>query len=314
MSVLIAGCGYVGYRVARRLVVAGNTVYAITRDPQKADCLSADGIRPVITDLGDAESAIPILPDVDALVWAVGFQRVAGQDRKTIWLDGLSRLLTGLPKRDLLMQRPRRIVYTSSTGVYGDGGGAEVDELTPAIPVTEGGRACLEAESMLRNLAEQRHVQGILLRLAGIYGPDRLLRRVTELKAATPITSPAEDWLNLVHVDDVVAVIQLMLQATEIEPMLVNGSLVMNVVAAQSVTRREYYEQLAILVDAPPPVFQTSGASPGEPSDGTRSRGRSGNRRVVSRFRGLQSQSFRFDKLADGLADAVARSSDQHSS
>ncbi len=191
------------------------------------------------------------------------------------------------------------------------GGGADVDEFTPATPVTEGGRACLEAESLLRQLAEHGQLQAIILRLAGIYGPDRLLRRVTELKSGVPITTPPDDWLNLIHVDDAVAMIQHTLQSSEIESHLTKGSIVINVVASETVTRREYYEQLAKLVNAPAPVFQSSTSLPAQP-ESPRSRGRSGNRRVVSTTRPRLAVDFLFDNLISGLADAVTRSSANH--
>ncbi len=310
-TVLIAGCGYVGLRAAQRLLSAGVTVSALTRDANKADQLRSAGIQPIVADLGDLSAPLPQLPDVDAVLWSVGYQRVAGQERKAIWIDGLRRLVESLPARTNKAKSPRRIIYTSSTGVYGDGGGADVDEFTPATPVTEGGRACLEAESLLRQLAEHGQLQAIILRLAGIYGPDRLLRRVTELKSGVPITTPPDDWLNLIHVDDAVAMIQHTLQSSEIESHLTKGSIVINVVASETVTRREYYEQLAKLVNAPVPVFQSSTSLPAQP-ESPRSRGRSGNRRVVSTTRPRLAVDFLFDNLISGLADAVTRSSANH--
>ena len=80
----------------------------------------------------------------------------------TAWLDVLEALPDGVQK----------LIYISSTGVYGDFGGGWVDEESPCQPERAGGQACLAAEQLLAQHAGG--AQAIVLRLAGIYGPDRL--------------------------------------------------------------------------------------------------------------------------------------------
>ncbi len=309
-TALIAGCGYVGHRIARQWTQQGLQTLAITRDASKAEHLRLESIQPVDMDLGSA-AAWPSLPDADIVLWAVGFDRRPGSDRQATWVDGLKRLLRELPPRST----PRRILYTSSTGVYGDGEGLDVDEQTPVNPGSEGGVACVAAEEFLQTWARQTGDEVCILRLAGIYGPDRLLRRITELQNGTPIAAAPDEWLNLIHVDDAVCMIDWCAQKRHWEDLkrIAAGtqgadSMTINVVAANSVTRREYYSVLAKLVNATAPVFQAAGIV--ESSDTTRRRS-SGNRRVISRLRSGIPVQFRFDDCTSGLTDAVARTSVQ---
>ncbi len=294
-TALIAGCGYVGHRVAQNWINAGIETFACTRDTAKAEQLAAEGIRPVIMDLSSPENW-PELPVVDVVLWSVGFDRSVGADRTKVWIDGLRELLSRVRFRT----EHGRIIYTSSTGVYGDCGGDEVDEETVASPDSEGGKACLAAEQLLREFSTRTGHVVTVLRLAGIYGPDRLLRRIADLQNRTPITSPPDDWLNLIHVDDIVRTVNAVANRSE-SPRIP----VMNVVAANSVTRRTYYTTLAELASAPLPVFEASSSA--ESSKAMSGRG-SGNRRVISRVRASLNVEFQYDDLRSGLQDALTRS------
>ena len=148
---------------------------------------------------------------------------------------------------------------------------------------------CLAAEQLLQNFATQRSSCVSILRLAGIYGPDRLLRRAADLRTKVPITSPPDEWLNLIHVDDAVTAIDC-ISKLELPPRLTN------VVASVSVTRRQYYTTLAKLAAAPPPIF-TASVSTDHPR-------RSGNRRVVSLVRESLPVAFKYDSISDGLRAA----------
>lgn len=294
--VLIAGCGYLGRRAAEAWLRRGSRVSAITRSPDKAAKLRCSGIQSVVTDLAGA-SPISALTSVNCVLWAVGFDRSTGTQRDDLWIHGLTRLIGALPRDSTL----RRFLYVSSTSVYGDADGETVDESTPPAPTTEGGRACLKAEQHLRDLLYQHHphCRAVILRMAGIYGPDRLLRRIEDLRTGTPLTAPADEWLNLIHVDDAAAMVIHASQAASIPEII-------NVVNSGTLTRREYYSRLAKLADAPPPSF--SAPSTATASDASApARRRSGNKRIVSRFRSDLPVSFRFDNVDAGLADAFSR-------
>ena len=159
------------------------------------------------------------------------------------------------------------------------------------IPRPKGGFVCLAAEQLLQNFAMQSSACVSILRLAGIYGPHRLLRRAADLQTNLPITSPPDEWLNLIHVEDAVAAIDC-ISKLESPPQLTN------VVAGESVTRREYYAMLARLADAPPPTF-TASVSTDHPRRG-------GNRRVVSFIRQSLPVVFKYDSISDGLRAAFS--------
>ena len=92
-----------------------------------------------------------------------------------------------------------RFIYISTTGVYGPASGEWIDETTPPDPQRDGGRASLAAERALA--ASPFAARGVILRLAGIYGPGRV-PFIEELCAGEPIPAPTTGYLNLIHVDD----------------------------------------------------------------------------------------------------------------
>lgn len=299
-TALIAGCGYVGRRVARVWKERGLQVHAITRSVRKAAELSNDGIEPIVFDL--AETRVPPLPDVDIFLWCVGFERTSVASRQAVWIDGLKRLLNTLPVRG--DENFRRVLYTSSTSVYGDGHGQDVDEETVPNPAAEGGQACVAAEGLLQEYSLRSSASVSILRLAGIYGPHRLLRRIEDLRINIPITSPPDEWLNLIHVDDAVSAIDAV-SSMNSPPSL------MNVGGNKSSTRGDYYRTLAKLAHAPAPIFAVSSESTAETTFASHAAPpmrRGGNRRVVSIVRESLGIAFKFDSIEDGLMDALRRS------
>jgi nucleoside-diphosphate-sugar epimerase len=230
---LILGCGYLGRRVAARWVAAGRRVFALTR--RNADALAALGVEPVVGDVLDPGS-LRKLPRVATVLYAVGMDRSQGRTMHEVYVNGLGHVLDTLPP-------PNRFVHVSSTGVYGQTDGGWVDEASSTEPAEESGRVVLEAERLLR----ARLPAAVVLRFAGIYGPDRLLRR-DALLAGKPLAGDAEKWLNLIHVaDGVEAVLAAETRAMPGETY--------NVADDSPVTRREFYTLLAQLLHAPPAAF-----------------------------------------------------------
>lgn len=102
-----------------------------------------------------------------------------------------------------LSPAPMRFVYISTTGVYGDRDGAEVDELTPPNPQTGRARLRIAAEQLLQLWGASHHVDTVILRVPGIYGPERL--GVERLREALPVIAAADAAPgNRIHVDDLV--------------------------------------------------------------------------------------------------------------
>src|SRR3954451_12434504 len=163
-GILIIGCGYLGRRLAARCLAEGRRVFATTRSAERADEFRTAGLEPIVCDVTDPPSLVA-LPAVSTVIHCVGLDRSASQPMRTIYVDGLRNVLTHLPT-------PRRFLYVSSTSVYGQRDGEEVDETSATEPVEESGRVVLEAESVLRSVCPE----AVVLRFAGIYGPGRLLR------------------------------------------------------------------------------------------------------------------------------------------
>jgi nucleoside-diphosphate-sugar epimerase len=239
MNKLIIGCGYVGQRLASYWHDRGAHVFAVTRRSERAEEFRRRGWTPLIFDITNPGTIDPI-PTFEVVVFAVGFDRASGLALRAVYVDGLANVLAKLAP-------PGRFIYVSSTSVYGQTRGEEVDELASTKPEEASGQVVLAAEQTLLRL----HPQAVVLRFGGIYGPGRLLR---ELAVRTGEAIPADPnrWLNLIQVDDGVGAI---LAAEE------RGlpGVVYNVVDDRPVERHLFFEKLAELIGAPRPRFVPPG-------------------------------------------------------
>jgi nucleoside-diphosphate-sugar epimerase len=245
---LVVGCGYLGERVARRWLSRGDRVVAATRSPARADALAAIGIEPLILDVTADEPGWERLfgrtdGPVTTIFWAVGFDRSAGASSDDVHVAGLKKLLDAAAESG---HRPR-VIFSSSTGVWGDERGGVVSEATPPDPSREAGRVLVAAE---RLLAHHPVGPGTVLRFAGLYGPGRL-PRLADLRAGRPIAADPDSWLNLVHVDDAATVVTAIAAAPTPRPLYVVSD-------GTPVLRRDWYRRLAELAGGPPPAWDES--------------------------------------------------------
>lgn len=188
---LIAGCGYVGARLARRLAVRG-PVLALVRSPPSAVALAASGLMAQAVDL-DGAAAFEAPPDLASVIYLAPPPPPGEGDPR------LQRFLAGLGGL-----RPRTLVYLSTTGVYGDTGGRAVDEASPIAPAEGASQRRVAAESSASAWCAARGVRCVILRVAGIYGPQRL--PLERLRAGEPVLRPKDSNPgNRIHVDDLVA-------------------------------------------------------------------------------------------------------------
>jgi nucleoside-diphosphate-sugar epimerase len=231
---LVIGCGYLGRVVAARWRDAGHRVVATTRTPNRATELRALGHEPVICDVMQPASLLLALPrSVDTVFHCVGFDRTTAVPMRTVYVEGLANVLTAL------CTWRGRFIYVSSTSVYGQTAGEEVDEDAATQPAEDSGRVVLEAEQLLR----ERRPDAIILRFAGIYGPGRL-PRAREIVAGEALAADPETWLNLIHVEDGAAAV---LAADERG----RPGAVYNIADDRPVPRREFYAHLAAVLRAP---------------------------------------------------------------
>ena len=239
---LVVGCGYLGIRVAKRWLAAGDRVFAVTRTAARGAALAAAGVTPIVCDVTGRSGPPPRdafrgMPDVDTVFWSVGFDRTAGATHHDVHVGGLAALL------DAVSGRPR-VILSSSTGVWGDEAGGTVTEETPVHPARDSGRALVDAEAVLRS---HPRGPGVALRFAGLYGPGRL-PRLDDLRTGRPIAADPDSWLNLIHVDDAAAVVCAVAAAAAPRPLYVVSD-------GRPIRRRDWYGHLAAITGSPPPAW-----------------------------------------------------------
>jgi nucleoside-diphosphate-sugar epimerase len=242
-NALIIGCGYLGQRVGAILCQKGGRVFGTVRSPARAAEIVRLGIEPVIADVLDLES-LRGLPDAECVFYSVGFDRTAKATMRSVYIDGLQNVLDRLPSQTA------RVVYASSTGVYGQTGGEWVDEESATNPMHESGQICLEAERRVRAWSNSRDelASAIILRFAGLYGPGRVVRR-SMVERGEPIPGDPAKFLNLIHIDDAAQAAIAALETTSPDFLYV-------IADDRPVSRQEYYSLIAGLVGAPEPSFE----------------------------------------------------------
>ncbi len=244
MKTLIIGCGYLGMRVARTWLTRSRDVFALTRSSANAEKLLSLGIRPIIGDVTDPDS-LRSLPKVQTVLHAVGFDRTSPKSMRDVYVDGLRNVL------EVIASRVERFVYVSSTSVYGQSRGEQVDETSECNPSRENGKICLDAERLVwRHFPQNDSLtcRANVLRLAGIYGPGRLIARIEELKTRKPIGGNPKAWLNLIHADDAAqAILACEDRGRPRETYLVCDD--------RPISRRDYYEALASQLGIGCPTF-----------------------------------------------------------
>ncbi len=192
-SVLIIGCGDIGMRVAR--LCAPAAVTGVVRSRESLSRLEAENIDARLLDL-DALSASDQLPAAGRHVFYFAPPPAHGDT------DPRVTAVCSLLQADNL---PVKLVYISTTAVYGDCGGRWIDENAALEPSTARGRRRLDAERQLMRWSEKTRVPVVLLRVPGIYAPDRL--PVRRLREGLPVLSEKESpYTNRIHADDLAGV------------------------------------------------------------------------------------------------------------
>ena len=194
----VVGAGYVGLALCRQLDAAGHDVTGVRRSPQPVREAGIDAVAADVTEPAE----LTALPDADAVVFAASSGGRGAEPARRVFVDGLRNTIDAYADR---ASPPDRLVYTSSTGVYGDHDGAWVDETTPLDPQTEKTAVLAEAERVATETAADTGIDGTVARFAGLYGPDRYrLERYVE----GPVT---QGYLNMVHRDDAAGAVRFLL-------------------------------------------------------------------------------------------------------
>ncbi len=286
-KILIVGSGDVARRILSRLA-RRYRVYAVLRDSRRAVAWRSAGAKPVVADLDDRASLQRLSGLADLVLHLAPPPAEGPRDTRT------RNLLAALGKSKSL---PRRLVYVSTTGVYGDCAGASIDETRRLNPESLRAARRVDAERCLRRWGKQTGVQVSILRAPGIYATDRL--PVERLHKRLPALVAADDvFTNHIHADDLASACIAALRHG-------GANRAYNAVDDSALRMAEYFDRVADAFALPrPPRISRDQAektlSPVQMSFMRESR-RIGNRRIKKELK----LSLAYPTIDDGIAEAL---------
>lgn len=237
-KVLISGFGDIGRRVAQRHLQRGDTVYALLRSREKATGLTGDGAQGVLADLDDATS-LTDLPSLDAVLYHFAPPPASEQSDPRV-----TNLLAAVQDR-----LPQKVVMISTTAVYGDCHGDWINEDTPVQPQTDRGKRRLHGEQQLLAWSEHTGVPVVILRVGGIYGPQRL--PLQRLQQGRPILKEElSPFTNRIHEDDLA---MICVAAADQAPPGSHKYAIYNVSDGKPGTMSRYFKDIAQALGLPQP-------------------------------------------------------------
>lgn len=194
-KVFIAGCGYIGERIARSYLEAGADVTCMVRSTRHGELLAAAGFSSVVSSLDDV-TAIPAL-NIDGSVLFYLVPPPGGG----IFDSRARNFITHISGAG----KPAKIIYMSATSVYSENNGGVITEDSPAIPDSAMGRRRLDAEAVFREYGSTNNVPVVILRVSGIYGPGRL--PLMQISNGQPLLHEEESGpSNRIHADDLTTI------------------------------------------------------------------------------------------------------------
>ena len=192
-QIAIAGCGYIGERVAALWRDRGAEVTCLVRTPGKREQLIQEGYQAAIFDIPGSM----VLPSLSASIFYYFIPPPGGgilDTRVKAFLD----LINNSPN-------PEKIIYISATSVYSETKGGVVSENSPAEPVSAMGKRRLEAENSFMDYGQRKNIPVVILRVSGIYGPGRL--PLMQIRKGEPLLMEDEAGpSNRIHADDLAAI------------------------------------------------------------------------------------------------------------
>lgn len=232
------GCGWLGLPLAKVLLKKGYTVRGTTTTQSKISELKETGIDPFQIEISDKDIKGPIIPflkGLDILVLNLP-PRLRGNGPKENYVEKVKLLLNSITS----CQIPK-IIFISSTSVYGDKQG-EVNEKTVPLPETASGKQLWESEKLIK---DNTNFQSTIVRFGGLIGPNR--HPITMLSGRANLKG-GDAPVNLIHLDDCMGIIIGIIEKK------VWGQ-VLNAVYPEHPTKREYYTQIAEKRNIDPPVY-----------------------------------------------------------
>lgn len=276
---LIVGCGFVGTALGRELAGEGWDVWGVRRDPSGLP----EAVAPVAADVTDTRTLAGALPEhPDVVIYAVSADTRSREAYRAAYVDGLRSVMSVLLEGGNL---PDRLLFVSSTAVYGDHRGAWVDETSSTEPAGFRGRIMLEAEELALG-GGGTGVPGTVLRLGGIYGPgrNRLLDRIRGGEALCPPDGPY--YTNRIHRDDAAGILAHLSDPSRAE--------LHDVYLGVDRDPAPYCEVLRWLAE------RLGAPEPGTGDDGSLDRRRRSNKRCSSERVVASGYAFRYPSFRDG--------------
>lgn len=203
-SVLIAGCGDVGSRLASQLLASGWEVHGLRRNIEHLPA----GVIGVAGDLfrEDCPDTWPV-GAVDYLVYCAAATNHDEAGYRAAYVEGLRNVLSWLKDYG---QAPKRLLFVSSSSVYGQQAGEWVDETSPTEASGYSGQVMLEAEQ----LALSSGIPASIVRLTGIYGPGREWL-LTQVRQGYRVAIDPPLYGNRIHADDAAGLLAFLLRHVE---------------------------------------------------------------------------------------------------
>lgn len=237
--ILIAGCGYVGEATADLFHSAGWNVEGWVHSKDSVSRLSAKPYSVHAIDLSQRGDVAKHAGVFDAVIHCASSRGGNAEAYRQIYLNGAHHLLEAFPKA--------RILFTGSTSVYAQRDGSWVTEESETKPLRETSRILLEVENLILEKG------GTVVRLAGIYGPQRSALLTKFLNGTATIDPNNDRFLNQVHRNDIASALFLLLNRAP-----QSSSPIYNVVDDQPLLQSECYRWLAQRLNRPPPPTRKS--------------------------------------------------------
>ncbi len=235
----IIGCGWLGLPLAKYLVNHGYNVYGSTTSLDKLDQLKEFDIIPFHIRIsenkieGDVQG---LLANVDILIVNVP-PKLRGKGPKQNYVKKIELLHTHLKNTAV-----KKVIFISSTSVYGDIDG-KIDEDTTPKPSTESGKQLLQSENILLN---DKNLKTTVIRFGGLIGPNR--HPVTLLSGRENLKN-GNAPVNLIHLDDCIGIINKVIN-------LKSSTKIFNAVYPYHPSKKAYYTQKALKLNIEPPHYQ----------------------------------------------------------
>lgn len=272
MRVLIAGCGYVGSALGELLASEGHSVFGLRRDPASLP----PSITPVVADLSCTIASETLPGALDFIFYTASAGGSDDAAYRSAYVDGPRNLLEALAPQQTNV---RRLLFTSSTGVYAQMNGEWVDETSPTEPESHTGCRLLEGEKVML----EGPVPATVVRLSGIYGPGRTrsIRRAID----TPVDDGPPNYTNRIHRDDCAGALRHLMLLPEPAPLYLATD-------HEPTDRRTVSEWLSKRLGRPLPE-----ASPTDDSGRRRTNKRCSNARLLA-----SGYEFRYPTFREGFA------------